>query len=104
MGRLAAALAALRYGASLSDPALWKQRQNTINGLIGLLGALVLLFPMEISREEIEMVAGGVAVLLGLLNGYLTTATSEKLGLPPRNPPAIRSVDSGATEHDNPGP
>lgn len=91
MTKIAAIFAALRYGSSLTDPALWKRRQNTINAVVGLLGAIVVLFPLEISREDLEMVAGGVAVLLGLLNGYLTTATSDKVGLPPK-----RDADRGS--------
>ena len=80
MNKIAAALAALRYGASLTDPALWKKRQNTVNNLVGLLGAILLLYPMEISHEDLERIAGGIAVLLGLFNTYTTVATTTKIG------------------------
>lgn len=95
MHKLLAALAALRHGAILADPAGWKRRQNTVNALVGLLGAVVVLLPLvgvnlDLSHEDIAAIAGGLAAVLGLLNGYLTTATTTKLGLPPRRPPAAR--------------
>lgn len=94
MNKIAAALAALRYGSSLSDPAVWKDRQNTINALVGLIGAVLIFFPMGLGREDIELIAGGGAVLLGLLNTYLTTATSAKVGLLDQRPPADLPADS----------
>ncbi|WP_041646661.1 hypothetical protein [Aromatoleum aromaticum] len=90
MHKLLAALAALRHGASLADPAGWKSRQNTLNVLVALIGAVLVLYPMGISHDDIAAIAGGLAAVLGLLNGYLTTATTTKLGLPPRHPPADR--------------
>lgn len=80
MGKFAAFFMALRYGSSLTDPALWKQRQNTINAVVGLLGAAVVFFPVEVSHEDLELIAGGIAVVLGLFNTYLTTATTTKIG------------------------
>lgn len=87
MGKFMAALAALRYGSSLTDPAIWKNRQILLNALIGLLGAVAYFLPagMEMSHEDVLAIAGGVAAVGGLLNGYLTAATSTKVGLPPRN-------------------
>lgn len=92
MGKFLAALSALRYGSSLSDPAVWKNRQNRLNALVGLLGALAVFMPMfgihvEVSNEDVLKIAGGVAALIGLfVNPYLTTATSEKVGLPASAP------------------
>lgn len=93
MNKIAAALAALRYGSSLSDPAAWKERQNTINALAGLIGAALVFFPMGLSDEDIRMLATGGAVLLGLVNVYLTTASSDKVGLPDNRQPADRPAD-----------
>ncbi|MBI3146105.1 MAG: hypothetical protein HYZ18_12785 [Pseudogulbenkiania sp.] len=88
MNKIAAALAALRYGASLTDPALWKQRQTTVNSLVGFFGAVLLLYPMEISHEDLERISGGIAVLLGLFNTYTTVATTTKIGFgTPAEPP-----------------
>lgn len=91
MGKMMAALAALRYGSSLTDPTIWKQRQNRLNAIIGLLGAVAAFLPVEMSHEDMLAIAGGVAAVGGLLNAYLTTATSDKVGLPARAPSAGES-------------
>ncbi len=81
MGKFLAALSALRYGSSLTDPAVWKNRQLAMNALLGLLGAIAPFINVEMTDEQRVAIAGGVAVLGGLLNAYLTAATSEKVGL-----------------------
>ena len=101
MTKLAAALAALRYGSSLTDPAIWKHRQNTLNALIGFLGAAVVFLPLEVSSEDLAAIAGGIAVFGGLLNTYLTTATTDKIGVQTPVRPDDSSEGSG---NDDPGP
>lgn len=108
MNKLLAALAALRHGSSLSDPAVWKNRQNRLNALIGLVGALVVFLPLlgvkvEVSHEDVLRIAGGIAALVGLfVNPYLTTATSDKVGLPAGTPPADGlGADAGSDGPDD---
>lgn len=103
MGKLAAALAALRHGSMLADPAGWKRRQNTINAIVGLIGAALVFYPMDIPPEDVAAIAGGVAAVLGLLNGYITTATTDKVGLPPRRAPDDRQPADDAGPDDVPG-
>lgn len=91
MGKFMAALAALRYGSSLTDPAIWKNRQILMNALLGLLAAVAPFIPVEMSDEQRMAIAGGVAAVASVLNAYLTAATSNKVGLPPRTPPAGES-------------
>lgn len=98
MHKLLAALAALRHGASLADPAGWKRRQNTVNALVGLLGAVALFLPVELSDADIEMLAGGVAVLLAIANLYVTTASTDKIGVPARSAPADRPADGSDSD------
>ena len=81
VNKLTAAFAALRYGASLTEPGIWKQRQNLLNAMAGLLTAIVAFLPMEVSSEDRMAVATGIAAVAGVLNGYLTTATSTKVGV-----------------------
>lgn len=106
MGKLSAFFAVLRYGSSLSDPAVWKHRQNRLNALIGLLGAVALLLPLlgikvELSNEEVVQIAGGIATLVGLfINPYLTTATTDKIGLPSKHPPVDEPGDQGSGSDD----
>ena len=101
MTKFGAIFAALRYGSSLTDPAIWKQRQNLINALIGLLGAVAIFLPVEVSSDDLSAIAGGVAVLGGLLNAYLTTATTDKIGVKP--PVRPNDTDQGSNL-GNPGP
>ena len=83
MGKLFAFLAALRHGTNLTDPKVWKVRQNLINALIGLIGAIAVFLPETIgmSDEDILSIAGGIATIAGLFNVYITTATTDKIGV-----------------------
>lgn len=94
MSKFLAALAALRYGSSLTDPALWKNRQMLMNALLGLVAAVAPFLPVEMSHEDQLAIAGGVAAIGGLLNLYLTAATSEKVGLPAQRETAGQSGGS----------
>jgi hypothetical protein len=76
---------ALRAGESLADPATWKNRQNLINALAAVLGAVLWLLHklgvgIDLAPDEVAAVAGGVAVVMGAINNYLTTATSTRVG------------------------
>jgi len=76
---------ALRAGETLTDPKKWKDRQDTVNAVAAALGLLLWIvgkagLPLEISGDDLAVVAGGVAVVLGAVNAYLTTATTEKKG------------------------
>jgi hypothetical protein len=81
MSKLMSALMALRYGSSLADPAVRKNEQNLLNALVGLLGAVVVFLPIEVSSEQVLSIAGGIASFVGLYNVYITTATTTKIGL-----------------------
>ena len=97
MGNLVSIFAALRYGASLTDPAIWKQRQNLTNSLIGLLGAVVVFLPIGISSDQVIDIVGGIVALVGVYNVYTTTATTTKIGLQPKDP------DNGNTPRESLG-
>ncbi len=76
---------ALRAGEVLADPAGWKNRQNLINALVAVLGAVLWLLHklgvgFDLAPDEVAAVAGGVAVVMGAINNYLTTATSARVG------------------------
>ena len=81
MKKLFAALAVLRYGCVVADPATLKNKQNLINGLIALLGAAVVFLPVEINQHDIETIASAIAVVVGLFNVYATVASTDKIGL-----------------------
>jgi uncharacterized membrane protein len=77
---------ALQAGKMISNPAEWKHKQNITSALIAVLGFILAALPLvgvklEISAEDVASMAGGIAVILGVLNGIITTATSKKVGL-----------------------
>jgi uncharacterized membrane protein len=79
-------LPALQAGKIISNPAEWKHKQNVTSALIAVLGFILAALPLvgvklEISAEDVAAIAGGIAIILGVLNGIITTATSKKVGL-----------------------
>lgn len=86
MKRLAALLHVLRAGEELAHVETWKVRQNAINALFALLGAATVLLPvlgvqLEVSDEDLLAIAGGIAAVGGVLNAWLTTATTRRIGV-----------------------
>ena len=103
MSKLWALINALRYGSSLSDPAIHKNRQNLLNALIGLLGALAIFIPVEVSADDVANVAGGIATLVGMYNLYVTTASSDKIGVRASSEDSlgrVRSLSPGSRDRE----
>lgn len=81
---------ALKAGEELADSTAWKNRQATANAVAAILGLVVALLALmgvqvEVSSTDIAALAGGIAVVLGLLNTVFTAATSKRVGLPSVN-------------------
>ena len=81
---------ALKAGEELGNAESWKNRQATASAVAAVLGLVVVLLPkiglkIDISGGDIATIAGGIAVVLGMLNSYLTTATSKRVGLPSKH-------------------
>ena len=73
---------ALQAGESLSDPHIWKHRQQIINALLTLAGLFMpLLAKVGINAEDVLPLVTGIAIVGGLVNGYFTAATTDKIGL-----------------------
>lgn len=77
---------ALKAGQQLRDPALWKNRQLTLNAVTILLAAVIAVLRLAgvdviISDEALQLLAEIIAGILGLINIILTTATTKKVGL-----------------------
>ena len=86
---------ALKYGQQLENSAGWKNRQNTTNTLVGLIGVVLATakiggYDLPVSDADVVLLAGAGAAVLGMLNGYLTTATTDKIGLPTVDPSPAR--------------
>ena len=93
MNKLTALFSALKAGNELANSSTWKNRQAFVAALVALAGAGLVLarsfgFPLDVSSEDVAAIAGGLASVFGLFNGYLAMATSARVGL------------SGASEPD----
>jgi hypothetical protein len=95
IAKIRAAITVLHQGESLTHAATWKNRQNLLNVLLAVFGALVVFLPesLNVQPDDVAAIAGAVAAVAGLFNNYLTTATTDKIGLP-----------SGRIDPDSPGP
>ncbi len=83
---------ALKAGKSLNNVAAWKNVQVVGSLLAALLGiAASLGYNFGLTDQQIYGLAAGIAALV---NGYLTLATSKKVGIDGR----VVQVDSAATE------
>ena len=76
---------ALQAGQELRNPAAWKKGQNLINlcalVITGIVAVLRVQFPdLPMTDEQIVEIASILAGLLAVINGYITTATSKKIG------------------------
>ncbi len=72
---------ALMAGESLANPAIWKNRQQAVNALMLIAGVLSPLFPaLGLSDDDVRVVVTGMAIVGGVINGYLTVATTDKIG------------------------
>ena len=85
LNKIRAAIGVLNKGEELSHAETWKNRQNLINTLVALIGSVAVFLPasLGISSDDVLTVASAIAVLAGVCNTYLTTATSARVGLPP---------------------
>lgn len=77
---------ALQAGQELADPKLWKDRQTTLNlcmaVLTGAVIALRIIWPnFPITDDQLIDYASILTTILAIINGYLTTATSKKVGV-----------------------
>lgn len=87
---LIAAIQALRAGKELANAAAWKNRQNAINAVVGLLvfaASVANAYGLEIQLTD-DLAAGIATGVWAAVNLYLTTATTSKIGLPAQAEPA----------------
>ena len=85
---------ALRAGQELKNSTKWKNLQATTGLVTALLGAGIMVLGWvgihpPLSAEQVGALAGGIAAVLGLFNGYTTVATTQRddvMGLPPKRP------------------
>jgi len=79
-------MSALAAGQELKDPAKWKRGQNLVNSVALIITGIVAIirynWPEFMATDEqiIEWASIGAAILAAI-NGYITTATTKKIGV-----------------------
>jgi hypothetical protein len=68
----------LHKGYELSNAAAWKNVQNAINVIAGILFIIVQSYNLPIDKDKVNLLAGGIVAVVNIV---LTVATSEKVGL-----------------------
>ena len=81
-----------RKGRSVANPELWKNMGACSAALAGLGSsalaiAAVFGYRVDLDRDALEAIAGGIAGVLFLFNGGVHLATSDKVGLPAKPKP-----------------
>lgn len=79
-------MAALQAGKEIQNPEKWKKGQNLLNSLAlvitGIVAVLRYNWPeLPVSDADIIEMASIAAATLALVNRYITTATSKKIGV-----------------------
>ena len=74
------ALKVLEKGNVLENPAPWKVAQNWINLVSALVTIVGIVIP-EVTNVLTPDVIKGAVVIIGVVNAYLTTATTVKIGV-----------------------
>jgi len=88
MSKLMALFDLFRKGATVSDPALWKNRSGLIIALAAALSAAVgaaraFGYDVQVTTVDLRNVAETIAIVAGLFGVY---ATSDKVGIFPEKP------------------
>ena len=86
---------ALLAGESLADPAAWKNRQQVINALMTISAVASPLLPMlGLTADDVLVLVTCIAIIGGFINGYLTVATTGKIGFKSPQPPFFKGGES----------
>lgn len=81
---------ALNYGEKLANPATWKKAQNAVNAVTGLLTVAAPFVPQlahvppETLTPLFSYLGGGAYAAVTLFNMFVTTASTDKIGLQPK--------------------
>jgi len=85
--KIADVIAAFRSGSELANAATWKNRTLAVNAIVALLSALLAIaaaigYRLDVTREELEALAAGLAALVAIGNSIMHIVTSARVGLP----------------------
>lgn len=80
--KVLAARDAINYGESLSNPGIWSDRAAASSAVAGILGVATVFAPsFQLSPDDLQAIAGGIAAVGGVLNWYLHSATNKDAGV-----------------------
>lgn len=93
------AITAMCKGRQLANVETWKNRTVAVNAVAALVGAVfgianAIGYPIPLDAEQIDALALVLVTVVGLFNGWSTLATSEKVGMPDKNPPDAGPPDA----------
>ena len=76
---------AMQAGQEITNPETWKNAQNTTNAVAAILSLGISLLRLKgvdlyMTDDSLIALAGGVAAILGVVNGIITTISSKKVG------------------------
>ena len=88
--KIRAALVVLQKGKELNNAQVWKDAQNLSSIVIAIIGAIVVFLPPNLAayltQDIIERIGPEIAAIcvsvFALIQLYITTATTKRLGLP----------------------
>lgn len=81
MEKIFALAGAIKSGECLANPEAWKNRQTLLNAFLSFIGLVPIMTNIEMSEVEINNTAYFLSASAGLINMYITNATSKKVGI-----------------------
>jgi len=82
---------ALYAGNELRNSAQWKDRTKTVSNTVVIISILLTVasrygFSIDITPEDVTLIAGAIGAILGTFYSYITVATSKKVGIKTKPP------------------
>jgi hypothetical protein len=81
MNKLLAMFDVLQKGKELTNKEVWKNTQLATNLIASVLGSVALLGDFQVSANDLQTITVGIITVVGVINSYITAATSKSVGL-----------------------
>lgn len=84
MNKLSAVFGLFQKGGAMTNAAAWKSRAAVFSFLVALLGLLVafgVLKPGQINGDDLQLLAGGIVGVVGLVNAVVHVAGNADVGV-----------------------
>lgn len=83
---------AFQKGKLLANSTTWKNRAFATNTLVVFLGAIASIavafgYDIKVSQDDLQNLAGGIAVAVAVANNVVHVVTTTKIGLPTDDKP-----------------